>query len=68
MNSSKDNHSESTVGLVKAKQEMDIAESTANARSDQDASETVVRAGWGNKIEFFMAMLGSCVGLGSVWR
>ena len=30
--------------------------------------EVVVRAEWGNHIEFFLTSLGLAVGLGNIWR
>ncbi|XP_077595883.1 sodium-dependent neutral amino acid transporter B(0)AT2-like [Stigmatopora nigra] len=49
------------------KQQMEV-ESHCEEDDNQDASEPVARAGWNNKIEYFLAQVGFSVGLGNVWR
>ncbi|XP_057682878.1 sodium-dependent neutral amino acid transporter B(0)AT2-like isoform X1 [Corythoichthys intestinalis] len=45
------------------------AEAETHCEEDnQDASEPEARAGWNNKIEYFLAQVGFSVGLGNVWR
>ena len=38
------------------------------AKDNKDGSEEEARGGWGNKIEFVLAIVGYAVGLGNVWR
>lgn len=36
--------------------------------ADPPTDEDAARGGWGNKIEFILAIIGFAVGLGNVWR
>ena len=58
---------ESDVAFIPLKKFEDSSSSSSNNEGtfEQDNKE---RGQWGNKIEFFLAIMGYTVGIGSVWR
>lgn len=52
---------------VNIKQEKNV-DSYSNNGSTEAVEDEEGRGGWGNKIEFVLAIVGYAVGLGNVWR
>ena len=42
--------------------------SSSSSSKNEEEQDNVERGEWGNKIEFFLAIMGYTVGIGSVWR
>ncbi len=47
---------------------VDPSTSSDDLSKPQETSGSDDRAGWGNKVEFILAIVGYAVGLGNVWR
>ena len=52
-------------------EDVEIGPQIVVARADLEADDVKIeddRGGWGNKVEFVLAIIGYAVGLGNVWR
>lgn len=51
--------------------DVEIGQQTVATKAELETDEVKIeddRGGWGNKIEFVLAIIGYAVGLGNVWR
>ena len=51
-------------GVTIKKTDITLKETEAGGSGEEEEN----RGGWGNKLEFFLAIVGYAVGLGNVWR